>query len=29
MMPAFAELLTPEQIGELVKHVRKIGGRAE
>jgi mono/diheme cytochrome c family protein len=29
MMPAFAELLTPEQIGELVKHVRTIGGRGE
>ena len=25
MMPAFGELLTPEQIGELVKHVRGMG----
>jgi len=25
-MPAFADLLTPEQIGELVKHVRTLGG---
>jgi mono/diheme cytochrome c family protein len=24
-MPAFAELLTPEQIGELVEHVRTLG----
>jgi mono/diheme cytochrome c family protein len=29
MMPAFAELLTPEQIGELVKHVRTFGSRNE
>lgn len=26
-MPAFADLLTPEQIGELVKQLRKFGGR--
>ncbi|MDH4283208.1 MAG: cytochrome c [Myxococcales bacterium] len=26
-MPAFADLLTQEQIGELVKQVRKLGGR--
>ena len=26
-MPAFADLLTPEQIGELVKHVRTLGRR--
>ena len=25
-MPAFADLLTPEQIGELVNQVRKFGG---
>jgi mono/diheme cytochrome c family protein len=29
IMPAFAELLTPEQIGRLVDHVRTLGGRAE
>jgi mono/diheme cytochrome c family protein len=29
MMPSFAELLTPEQIGELVKHVRTFGSRSE
>ena len=29
IMPAFADLLTPEQIGELVKHVRTLGGRGE
>ena len=28
-MPAFAELLTPQQIGELVKHLRAFGGRGE
>jgi len=28
-MPAFADLLTPEQIQELVKQVRKFGGRPE
>ena len=28
-MPAFAELLTPEQIGELVKHVRALAPRSE
>jgi mono/diheme cytochrome c family protein len=26
-MPAFADLLTQEQIGELVKQVRKLGAR--
>ncbi len=29
LMPAFAELLTPEQIAELVKHVRTLSGRSE
>ena len=29
MMPAFGELLTPEQIGELVKHVRTLAGRSK
>jgi mono/diheme cytochrome c family protein len=28
-MPAFAELLSPEQIGQLVKHVRTLGSRGE
>ena len=28
-MPAFAELLTPEQIGELVDHLRTLGARGE
>ncbi len=28
-MPASADLLTPEQIAELVKQVRKFGGRGE
>ena len=28
-MPAFADLLTPEQIQELVKQVRTFGGKAE
>ncbi len=28
-MPAFAELLTSEQIGELVKHVRTLNPRSE
>jgi len=29
MMPAFAELLTPEQIDVLVKHVRTLASRSE
>ena len=29
MMPAYGELLTPEQVGELVKHVRGMLGRGE
>ena len=29
IMPAFAELLTPEQIAELVKHVRTLGPRSD
>lgn len=29
MMPAFGELLTPEQVGELVEHVRAMGARGE
>jgi len=28
-MPAFADLLTPEQIQELVKQVRTFGGKSE
>jgi mono/diheme cytochrome c family protein len=28
-MPAFAELLTPEQIGTLVEHVRSLGAGSE
>jgi mono/diheme cytochrome c family protein len=28
-MPAFADLLTPEQIGELVKHVRTLRSRSQ
>jgi len=28
-MPAFAELLTPEQIGELVEHVRTLGSGSD
>jgi len=29
LMPAFGELLTPQQIGELVKHVRTLARAAE
>ena len=29
LMPAFGELLTPEQIAELVKHIRMLRGRSE
>jgi mono/diheme cytochrome c family protein len=28
-MPAFAELLSPEQIAQLVQHLRTLGGRGE
>lgn len=28
-MPSFADLLTPEQIGYLVKHVRTLGGQGQ